>query len=182
LSYPKEWERNLTLRNGVEVFLRPKLSGDTEMVWEMFSSLSRESVNYLVPPFTRERIASWTSNINYEEKLTFFAFIQNGDGASIIGSATLSFYPQEIYHHKANLAMTVHDNYQNLGLGTAMLQHLLEIAKKKELKKVHLRVTSNNPRAIHVYEKCGFKIEARLEKERFQEGKYVDEYQMSTFL
>ena len=54
--------------------------------------------------------------------------------------------------------------------------------EKKKMKKVHLRVNSNNARAIHVYEKCGFKIEARFEKERFQEGKYRDEYQMSIFL
>lgn len=79
MSYPKEWERKFTLRNSVEVFLRPKLSGDTEMLWEMFSTLSRESVNNLVPPFTRERIESWTSNINYEKNLSFFALIQNGE-------------------------------------------------------------------------------------------------------
>lgn len=182
MSYPKEWETNFTLRNGVEVFLRPELSGDTEMLWEMFSTLSKESVNNLVPPFTRDRIESWTSNINYERNLPILALIQEGKKEHIIGSATLSFYPQKIYSHKADLGITVHDEYQNLGLGTAMVNNLLEIAKKKELKKVHLRVSSNNTRAIHVYEKCGFKMEARFEKERFQEGKYIDEYQMSIFL
>ena len=182
LDFPKEWEKRLTLRNGVEVFLRPELSGDTEMLWEMFSTLSKESADNLIAPFTRERIEGWTSNIDYGRNLPILALIQDGKKERIIGSASLSFYPQDIYRHKANLGLTVHDEFQNLGLGTAMLHHLLEIARKKKLKKVHLRVNSNNPRAIHVYEKCGFKIEARFEKERFQKGKYRDEYQMSIIL
>lgn len=182
MSYPKKWEKNFTLKNGVEVFLRPKLSGDTEMLWEMFSTLSKESTDNMVPPFTRERIESWTSNIDYERNLPIFALIHDGEKERIIGSATLSFYPHGIYSHKADLGMTVHDEYQNLGLGTGLLQHLLEIAKKKGLKKVYLRVTSDNSRAIHVYEKCGFKMEATFKKERFQEGKFKDEYQMSLFL
>jgi len=179
LNYPKAWEKTLILRNGVKVFLRPELSGDTEMLWEMFSTLSKESADNLVPPFTRERIEGWTSNINYERILPILALIKEGKKERIIGSASLSFYPQEIYSHKADLGITVHDDYQNLGLGTDMLHHLLEVAKKKKLKKVHLRVASNNARAIHVYEKCGLKIEARFEKERLQQGKLKDEYQMS---
>ncbi len=182
MGYPRVWEKSLTLKNCVKVSLRPELSSDTEMLWGMFSTLSKESAENLVPPFTRERIEGWTNNINYERNLTIVASINEGKTERIIGSATLSFYPQEIYCHRADLSLIVHDEYQNLGLGTAMLNHLLEIAKKKKIKKVHLRVTSNNARAIHVYEKCGFKIEARFKKERLHIGKFVDEYRMNIFL
>ncbi len=182
MDYPKVWEGSLTLRNGVKVALRPELASDTEMLWEMFSTLSKESADNLVPPFTRERIEEWTKNIDYVRNLTIVALIKEGKKERIIGSATLSFYLQEIYCHRADLGLTVHDEYQNLGLGTAMLNHVLEIAKMKKLKKVHLRVTSNNTRAIHVYEKCGFKIEAGFKKERLQRGEFRDEYRMTVFL
>ena len=78
--------------------------------------------------------------------------------------------------------MTVHDDYHNQGLGTVMVQHLLAIALKKGLKKVYLRVDTENSRAIHVYEKCGFRIEAKLEKEDYVDGQFRDDYKMAIFL
>jgi diamine N-acetyltransferase len=63
-----------------------------------------------------------------------------------------------------------------------MINHLLDIARKRGLKKVFLLVNATNSRAIHVYEKCGFKMEAKLEKEHSQEGKLEDDYRMALFL
>lgn len=182
LSYPKEWEKRVALKNGLEVFLRPELSTDTDLLWEMFSTLSKSSLDNLIPPFTRERIESWTSEIDYSKNLPILALIREGEKERIICSATLSFYTQKIYRHKGEVGIAVHDDYQNLGLGTAVMKHILEIAKEKSLKKISLRVKADNNRAIHVYEKCGFKIEAKLEKERFQEGQFKDEYLMAIFL
>ncbi len=182
MLYPKEWEGKVVLRNGQRVFLRPELSSDTEMLWEMFSTLSKESLDNLVEPFTRERVEGWTSNIDYDKHLPILALVQEGKRERIIGSATLSFHSTEANRHKAELGITVHDDYQNLGLGTILINHLLNIARKKGLKKVYLLVNTSNSRAIHVYERCGFKIEARLEKEHLLEGKLEDYFRMATFL
>lgn len=181
MEYPSEWEIVFTAKNGKKVDFRPKQSGDTEMLWKMFSTLSEKSLSNLVPPFTRERIESWTSNIDYDEVLTIVAVIEEKSEQRIVGSASLKFNPQEIFRHKAELSISVHDNYQNMGLGTALLKHLLNIAKKKKLKKVWLRVKTDNDKAAHVYKKAGFKIEAKLCKERFNKGKYGDEYRMAVF-
>jgi hypothetical protein len=75
-SYPSEWTKNVVLKSGVEVFLRPELSDDTEMLWEMFSTLSKKSLEYLIHPFTRERIEGWTSNVDYSKHLPILALIQ----------------------------------------------------------------------------------------------------------
>ena len=181
-DYPKEWTKKVVLSNGVEVFLRPELSSDTEMLWEMFSTLSKESLENLVHPFTRERIESWTSNIDYNKNLPILALIQEGGRERIIGSASLSFNSQEAVRHKAELGITIHDDYQNQGLGTLVIKHLLEIAQKKGLKKIYLRVHTENSRAIHVYKKCMFKIEAKLEKEDYVGGLFKDDYRMAIFL
>lgn len=181
-NYPSEWTKKLTLKSGVEVFLRPEHSSDTEMLWDMFSTLSKESLQYLVHPFTKERIEEWTNNIDYDQNLPMLALIQEKDKKRIIGSASLSFHSLEAVRHKAELGLTVHDDYQNQGLGTCMIKHLLEIAHLKGLKKIYLRVDTKNVRAIHVYEKCGFKIEAKLEKEDFVNGQFRDDYRMAIFL
>ncbi|MHC3129749.1 MAG: GNAT family N-acetyltransferase [Candidatus Bathyarchaeota archaeon] len=152
------------------------------MLWKMFSTLSEESVSNLLPPFTRERVESWTNNINYDEVLAIVAVITDRDKQQIIGSASLKFNPQEALKHKAELGLTVHDDYQNMGIGTALLNHLIDIARMKKLNKVWLHVSTDNDRAIYMYKKAGFTIEGKLCKESCINGKYRNDYRMALFL
>lgn len=181
-DYPEEWTKTITLNNGLKVFLRPEILTDTEMLWEMFSTLSKESLAFLVHPFPRERIEGWTSNIDYSKNLTILASIEENRKERVIGSSSLKFHSQKSTRHKAVLGITVHDDYQNQGLGTLMVKHLIGISLKMGLKKIYLRVDTENSKAIRVYEKCGFKIEAKLEKEDYVDGKFRDDYRMAIFL
>ena len=181
-EYPKEYEKTVTLDDGTAVFFRPELSTDTEMLWEMFSTLSEKSLRFLVVPFTRERIERWTSNINYEKTLPILALVEQKNKMQIVATASLGFFEPSAFKHKAAFGITVHDDFQNKGIGTALTEHMLEIAKKKRLRKVFLKVLTKNKRAIRVYRKCGFKIEAKLKRENVVNGKYCDDYVMSVFL
>jgi putative acetyltransferase len=100
----------------------------------------------------------------------------------IIGSASLKFNPPEALKHKAELGLSVHDDYQNMGIGTALLNHLIDVARLKKLSKVWLHVSTANNRAIHLYKKAGFMIEGKLCKESRINGKYRDGYNMALFL
>ena len=182
MDYPSDWETEFTAKNGKKVVFRPELLSDTEMLWKMFSTLSKESVSNLLPPFTRERVESWTHNINYDEVLAIVAVVEEDNEQRIIGSASLKFSPQEALKHKAELGLSVHDDYQKMGIGTALLNHLIDVAGMKKLKKVWLHVSTYNDRAIRVYTKAGFTIEGKLCKESCINGKYRDEYTMALFL
>jgi len=182
MGYPSAWETIFTLADNKKVGFRPIQSTDTEMLWNMFSSLSEESLSNLVPPFTRERIEGWTSNIDYDEVLAIVAVVEEKNEQRIVGVASLNFNPQEVFKHKADLGITVHDNYQNMGIGTALLNHLLGIARMKKLRKVWLLVSTDNDKAVHMYKKAGFEIEGKLCKEIYFKGKYGDEYRMAVFL
>ena len=76
MAYPTEWETIFTAKNGTKVSFRPELCTDTEMLWQMFSTLSEETVSNLIPPFTRERIEGWTSSIDYDEALAVIAVVE----------------------------------------------------------------------------------------------------------
>ena len=182
MDYPGAWETALTLKNGKKVVFRPVQSGDMEMLWKMFSTLSEKNLSDLVPPFTRERIERWTGNINYDKVLMVVAVIEEKNEQRIVGSASLGFNEQEVLRHKGELGIAVHDDYQNIGIGSAMLKHLLDIARVKKLTKVSLSVDTGNDRAIHIYEKAGFEIEGKLGKEKYYKGQYSDEYRMAIFL
>jgi len=152
------------------------------MLWQMFSTLSETSLRFLVNPFPRERIEHWTSNINCEKALPILAIVEEAGSPRVVGVASLEFYDTLAERHKAEFGITISDSYQNKGLGTALTQHMLAIARKKRLRKVTLNVLVGNKRAIRMYEKCGFKIEAKLLKESFIKGRYYDDCVMSTFL
>lgn len=182
MSYPREWQTAVTLKSGKKVDLRPEHPSDTEMLWEMFSTLSEKSTSNLAPPFTRERIEKWTSNIDYDKVLTIVAAIDENGERRIVGSASLSLGTREVSKHTAELGMAVHDDYQNMGIGTTMLKHLLDLARMKKLRKIWLLTDTDNERAIHIYRKAGFEIEGRLRNEKHLKGQYKDLYRMAVFL
>ena len=182
MKYPSEWQTNFIAKNGMKVEFRPCQPDDTEMLWQMFSTLSEDSVSNLIPPFARDRIEEWTSNIDYDKVLAIVAVIEEKGEQQIIGDASLEFNSYEDSKHKAGLGIAIHDKYQNMGIGTALLKHLLNIAKKKKLRKVWLEVNTTNNSAIHIYNKAGFQIEGKLIKERYINNKYRDEYRMAIIL
>ena len=48
------------------------------------------------------------------------------------------------------------------------------IFEQMNMNKVKLNVFSFNPRALRMYQTCGFKEEGRLRQELFRDGKYHD--------
>lgn len=182
MNYPNEWENVFTTKKGLKVFFRPELPTDTEMLWAMFSTLSEKTASYLLPPFPRERIEMWTNNIDHNEVLTIVAVLTEKDIKRIIGSASLTFNTQKPLKHKAALGITIHDDYQNMGIGTAILKHIIKIGRKNMLKKIHLHVSVENDCAIHIYKKIGFTTEGTFHKSSFINGKYRDDYRMALFI
>lgn len=172
------------MKDGTEVLLRPELSTDLEMLWDMFSTLSRDTLKFLPIPFTRERVEGWIENIDYEKALPILGIVRENGADRIIASATLSFSSSQTYRHVATLGITVHDDYQNRGLGTLLLQRLIDIAGEKGIKKIKLDVVTHNSRAIHLYEKFGFEVEGHMKMNHYNYvlDDYGDDYVMALFL
>jgi RimJ/RimL family protein N-acetyltransferase len=172
------WE--VTLKDGTPVLLRPSRTEDLEPAWTMFSSLSNETLEFLPIPFPRERVEGWFKDIDYSKALPILGFV----GDRLITSASLSFNEMEIYQHRAEFGITVHDDYQNQGLGTILTQYMIDIARSLGLKKVDLMVVAHNERAINVYKKLGYKKEGHLRMNHYNNilGDYCDEYKMGLIL
>jgi RimJ/RimL family protein N-acetyltransferase len=183
LDYSK-LAKEVELKDGTRVLLRPEVPSDLEMVWEMHSTLSRKSLRFLPAPFTREKVEGWLRNLNYEHILPVLVVLKVGGRERVVGASTLMFFQDEANRHKAEFGITVHDDYQNLGLGTIMTEEMINIARRKGLKKVCLSVVSENRRAIKVYERCGLKVEGLMVKEHYNvhTGEYGDDYRMALLL
>ena len=176
--------KKVRLEDGTEVTMRPEVASDLEPVWEMFSSLSAESLQYLPVRLTRERVEGWFKEINYDRVLPILAFAGVGEGVRVVASATLSFGGMEHNRHVATFGVTVRDDYQNRGLGTALTRYMVEVARAKGLKRVALEVVADNLRAVNVYERCGFKVEGRLAMSHWNyvRGRFCDDLVMGLVL
>ncbi|MFX1487199.1 MAG: GNAT family N-acetyltransferase [Promethearchaeota archaeon] len=82
--------------------------------------------------------------------------------------------------HCGELGMTVKRQYWGRGIGTLMLDVAIAWARDTHIiKKINLRVRTDNTRAISLYEKKGFLKEGTIRKEIFIDGKYYDHHWMS---
>lgn len=69
------------------------------------------------------------------------------------------------------------------GAGSIFLKFLLDYAKiEKNLRKITLYVSSNNPRALKFYNNAGFQQEGLLRNHVWHRGEYVDRHILSVFL
>lgn len=105
-------------------------------------------------------------------------------GTEIIGMLTVRRGSRERVKHICHFGISIQEAYCNLGLGSKMIQQmLLWAAQDSDIEKVCLEVFTHNQRAIHVYEKLGFKIEGKKERHvKFEDGTYSDELLMSQFV
>lgn len=178
-------EKYAILKDDTEVLFRPSISQDFEMVWDMFSTLSEESLRFLPHPFIKEEIKHMMTNINHEELLPIVAVVEEPDSRRrIVAVATLGFQQGVARRHRAEFDIVVHDDYQGRGLGTMLTQHMIDLARERGLRKLYLKTSTQNLRAIQVYEKMGFSVEGRLVMEHYHHSRqeFGDDFRMALFL
>ena len=98
----------------------------------------------------------------------------------VVGATTLRRGRSPRTQHAAGCGVSVHPDYWNRGVGSALIAAVVDMADKwLNLKRVELEVYTDNAAAIHLYEKFGFVIEGTKRKQAFREGEYVDAHCMA---
>jgi acetyltransferase len=95
------------------------------------------------------------SNIDYDREIGIVAELKE-ERRQILGVVRLIIEPDE---KKGEIAFIVADPWQGLGLGTKMVDHMIEICKDKKLETVYALMLPDNHRAIGLLRKMGFTIE-----------------------
>jgi putative acetyltransferase len=77
--------------------------------------------------------------------------------------------------HAAELGIGVADDVNGRGIGTALMQALIEAADKwLDIRRIEIAVFHDNAGAIRLYERHGFEREGVFRAEAFRDGRYVD--------
>ena len=156
--YPKKYEMPWKLRNGQEVLLRPIKPEDEPMWLEMFQSFSEESIRYRFFQMLKDtphEVRVRYCNIDYDREIAIVAE-SSEDHKRILGVGRLSIEPDG---KTGELAFIIGDKWQGQGLGTKMVDFVLEIAKEMRVETVYAIMLPDNRRALNLTKKMGFKLD-----------------------
>lgn len=103
-------------------------------------------------PFTPEAEAAYISQLEHSHDEMML--VAKADG-NIVGCASLSRLPRRM-SHRGDLAVSVAKEYWNKGIGSQLLNSVLQWAKENDFEVIDLQVRCDNLAAIHLYEKYGF--------------------------
>ena len=82
--------------------------------------------------------------------------------------------------HVGSIGMAVHDAYAGRGVGTALLDAVIDLADNwLQLKRLELSVYADNARAIALYERFGFEREGLMRAYAWRNGRHVDALAMA---
>jgi L-phenylalanine/L-methionine N-acetyltransferase len=101
-------------------------------------------------------------------------------GGEVVGLIGLHTSSKPRVNHRAEIGMLVRDDWQGKGVGTAMMQAVIDLADRwLNLTRIELTVFTDNESAIALYRKFGFEIEGTLRKYAFRDGEFVDAHAMA---
>lgn len=84
--------------------------------------------------------------------------------------------------HAGAIGMSVRDDWQRRGVGTALLAAVVDLADNWiGYMRLELTVYTDNTAALALYRKFGFVIEGTLREYALRDGVYVDAYTMARF-
>ena len=157
--YPKKYEILWKLKNGEDVLLRPIKPEDEPLWLEMFQNFSEESIRYRFFQLLKDtphEVRVRYCNIDYDREIAIVAELTEEERRKILGVSRLSIEPDG---KSGEMAFIVGDKWQNFGLGTKMVDYVLDIAKEMGVESVYSIMLSDNYRALSLTKKMGFDIE-----------------------
>ena len=151
--YPKK----VRLQSGTSVTIRPMVKEDADKVYAFFSRVPREDRLFLRDDVSiRDVIDSWTQELDYEKVLPLVAEV----GGNIVGDATLHRRKFGWTSHVGKVRLVIDKDYRGKGLGTVLIEELIDIAKKAGLEQLVAELISDQTGALSAFKRLGFEKEA----------------------
>jgi RimJ/RimL family protein N-acetyltransferase len=156
MAYQKEG----VLKDGSRVLLRPLVKEDREKLLQFFQGLDARELSFLRNDVRDPAVIDhWVNHIDYNR---VYPLVAEADGR-IVGDITLHMRKVGWKRHLGNVRVVVAKDYQGRGLGTLLINEIVELAGEFGLEKlvaeIHLQALS----AFAAFKKAGFSVKAVFE-------------------
>jgi GNAT superfamily N-acetyltransferase len=163
LSYPRKYEKRIEIEGLAPVLMRPIRVTDEAKISRLFYSLSDATVykrwHHDLKQLPHRDILRLLE-VDYTKNMAVVVEAESGDEESrLVGVGRYHTDPATNY---AETAFVIRDDWQRHGLGTALLQHVIEIARENGVAGFTAEVLADNWAMRHVFHKSGLEIQSQL--------------------
>jgi acyl-CoA hydrolase/GNAT superfamily N-acetyltransferase len=164
--YPREYEAWWKDKTGAEIFFRPAKSTDERVIQDLIYSLPEQDV------YTRffqnlrnfpHKLAMPMAAIDYFDKMAIVGVMGNEVPDRQEQVIALGHYVRDPVTNSAEVAFTIHHEFQKRGIGTFLLNHLCMIATDKNIRGFTADVLARNTPMMKVFSKTGYPLKVKLE-------------------
>jgi len=166
-------------KEGKMVVLRSIKWEDLDDCLELINSLVEEGADILRDTkVSREEEADWLGRrLARIDKGELIDVVAEVDGKMVANSEVER--RSGLMGHIGYLGIAIKSGYRRIGIGTKIMQTLIEESKKAGLTILVLDVFDNNETAKALYNRMGFRENGRLLKGICKNGKYIDLVRMT---
>jgi RimJ/RimL family protein N-acetyltransferase len=162
-SYPTELEREVILRDGARLRLRPIRPEDQDRLIAFYGRLSQHTAYQRFFTVMKRLPPDWArllANVDYARRLALLAEHGPADAPELVGVAR---YEPTDRADTAEIAFVIQDAWQNRGLGTLMLDALLAAAEARGIRRFRAYVLATNARMIDLLVRFTEVVERRTD-------------------
>ncbi|MFC5577927.1 GNAT family N-acetyltransferase [Lysobacter niabensis] len=152
-EYPR-WSE--TLRDHSNVLIRPITPRDKDAERAFIEDLSMQARRYRFLGQVRhpsEQMVEQFTNIDQAHEAAFVAVVSDEGRERIVG---VSRYSANASGSQCECAVTVSDDWQNRGLGTLLMRHLIEVAQARGIQRMISIDSAENARMQALANYLGF--------------------------
>ena len=149
----------VTLPDGARVLLRPMVADDKPAFLALYSNMSAEDQRAMRHNLSDPQLVdAWVEQLDYERELPLVGMA----GDRMAGHATLHLNPGPA-RHRADVMIYLARDFRGRGLGTRMLQAVIDLAKRRSLYLLAAQVVSERTSDIRAFQKLGFETKCTYE-------------------
>lgn len=151
------------LRNGAQIEIRALVPADRA---EMLAAFDRASAQtryrrFFAPKHSfSDREIEFFLKVDFVNHVALAAVLTDGDRQIIVGGARYIVSPSG----EVELAFTIDDAHQKMGIATRLMTHLVAIARANGLRKFVAEVLPENAPMLKIFERCGLVMTTRRER------------------
>jgi RimJ/RimL family protein N-acetyltransferase len=155
------YRKFVTLKNGKRVMFRFLNDQDRQALIQMFQEAPEEDTRFLKQDVKDLKMVNyWMDNINYRKVLPLVAL--DLESNAIVADATLHRGKHAV-KHIGEIRIFVSRPYRNLGLGSLMLEELLNLALQENLMWLKAEILADHKKVIKAFRAHGFEPKATLD-------------------